>query len=255
MHDEPVEAAVATLATMGDVDPLVVLVHGAWHGAWCWAALQAELDRRAVPSLAVDLPGHGASTLPLGDMYGDAQHVVDVVDRLDRPVLLVGHSYGGAVVTEAAVRTDGVVAVTYLAAFALEEGEAVRDLSRAVPRESLLRGASVPGDGATTVLDPAAAVPALYGSCRAEIVSAALRRLGPQPNATFAQPATGNPRPAIPSTYVVCLRDQSVHPDVQRHMAARCDRTVEIDTDHCPMLSAVAATADVIEHDYRWGAR
>ena len=46
----------------------ILLVHGAWHGAWCWAALQAELDRRGVASWAVDLPGHGLSTEPLGDL-------------------------------------------------------------------------------------------------------------------------------------------------------------------------------------------
>ncbi len=81
--------------------PLVVLVHGAWHGAWCWAAVQAELDGRGLASLAVDLPGHGASTLPFTDLAGDAAHVADVVARAARPVVLVGHSYGGAVIGEA----------------------------------------------------------------------------------------------------------------------------------------------------------
>lgn len=231
-------------------DPVVVLVHGAWHGAWSWATLQAELDRRGIPSIAIDLPGHGASTLPLGDLHGDAQHVADVLAVLDRPALLVGHSYGGAVVTEAAVRSDHVRGLVYLAAFALEAGEAVRDLSRAVPRDTLLRGASIPRDDGTSVLDPVAALPAIYGSCPPEVADAAIRRVGPQPHVTFAQAATGNPRPGIPSTYVLCLRDEAVHPDVQRHMATRCDRTVELDTDHCPMLSAVEATADVIAADY-----
>jgi pimeloyl-ACP methyl ester carboxylesterase len=51
----------------------VVLVHGAWHGAWCWAALQAELENRGIASLAVDLPGHGASNEPFTDLHGDAR--------------------------------------------------------------------------------------------------------------------------------------------------------------------------------------
>ena len=71
----------------------VVLVHGAWHGAWCWSALQAELDQRGIASIAVDLPGHGASTAPLGDLHGDAAAVAAVVDRIDGDVVLVGHSY------------------------------------------------------------------------------------------------------------------------------------------------------------------
>jgi pimeloyl-ACP methyl ester carboxylesterase len=213
--------------------------------------LQAELERRGVPSIAIDLPGHGASTLPLTDLHGDAQHVADVLDALDRPTLLVGHSYGGAVVTEAAVRSSQVRGLVYLAAFALDDGEAVRDLSRAVPRDTLLRSASVPRDDGTSVLDPVAAVPAVYGRCAPEVAAAAIARLGPQRHDTFAQPTTGNPRPRVPSTYVLCTGDDAIHPDVQRHMAVRCDRTVEIDTDHCPMLSAVAATADVVEADYR----
>jgi pimeloyl-ACP methyl ester carboxylesterase len=232
-------------------DPVVVLVHGAWHGAWSWAALQAELDRRGVPSIAIDLPGHGASTLPLGDLHGDAQHVADVLDVLARPVLLVGHSYGGAVVTEAAVRSDHVRGLVYLAAFALEAGEAVRDLSRAVPRDTLLRGASIPRDDGTSVLDPVACA---AGDLRQLSAGGGRRRAPPGRTAAATprspRPTTGNPRPGIPSTYVLCLRDEAVHPDVQRHMAARCDRTVELDTDHCPMLSAVPATADVIADDY-----
>ena len=85
---------------------LVVLVHGAWHGAWCWAALQAELDRRGVPSLAVDLPGHGASPEPIGGLHDDAAAVTALLDHLASgaagPITLVGHSYGGAVITQAA---------------------------------------------------------------------------------------------------------------------------------------------------------
>jgi pimeloyl-ACP methyl ester carboxylesterase len=86
--------------------PPVVLVHGAWHGAWCWGAVQAELDARGVPTLAVDVPGHGASTLPFTDLAGDAAHVANIVARAARPVVLVGHSYGGAVIGEAGGQGD-----------------------------------------------------------------------------------------------------------------------------------------------------
>ena len=103
--------------------PLVLLVHGAWHGAWCWAALQSELDQHGIASLAIDLPGHGASTLPLSDMHGDAQHVADVASKIGRPVVLVGHSYGGGVIGEAAhILRNSISApvqhLVYLTAFA-----------------------------------------------------------------------------------------------------------------------------------------
>ena len=99
--------------------PLVVLVHGAWHGAWCFAALQAELDSRGIPSLAVDLPGHGASTAPLGDLHGDAAALTEVLRTVRGPVVLVGHSYGGAVISQAAIPSN-VVHLVYLAAFVLD---------------------------------------------------------------------------------------------------------------------------------------
>src|SRR4051794_4678303 len=82
---------------MADPRP-IVLVHGAFHGAWCWAALQTELDRLGVPSYAIDLPGHGASTAPLEDLHGDADAVARLLEAIDDEVVLVGHSYGGAVI-------------------------------------------------------------------------------------------------------------------------------------------------------------
>lgn len=232
---------------------LIVLVHGAWHGAWCWAALQNELDRRGIPSLAVDLPGHGASVLPLGDLHGDAAHVVDVVTTLSRPVVLVGHSYGGAVITEAAVRLKGatdspVGHLVYLAAFCLDEGESVMDVARHESGGPVDLGtAMVPIDGGLTVLDPEKAAPALYGACDERAVEAALARLSPQPIATLLQPVSGAPWYSIPSTYVVCTRDRAVHPGNQEYMARRCRTTVRLDTDHSPFLSMTSETADILE--------
>lgn len=232
--------------------PLVVLVHGAWHGAWCWAALQAELDHRGVASLAVDLPGHGASLLPLGDLHGDAQHVADVVAHLGRPVVLVGHSYGGAVVSEATVRiaragAGPVLHLVYLAAFALDEGESIGSLLASLPREPVELGAAMihHGNGVST-LDPELAAPALYGTTTPQVARAAAARLGPQPAATFGQALTGAPRAGVASTYVVCTLDRAIAPAHQEAMAQRCDTVVALHTDHSPFVSMVDATADVL---------
>ena len=73
---------------MSTSTPIVVLVHGAWHGAWCWAALQTELDYRGIASLAIDLPGHGASTAPFTDLAGDAAAVTALCRQIDRPIVL-----------------------------------------------------------------------------------------------------------------------------------------------------------------------
>jgi pimeloyl-ACP methyl ester carboxylesterase len=234
--------------------PLVVLVHGAWHGAWCWSALQSRLDDRGIASVAIDLPGHGVSTLPLGDLHGDAQHVADVIEALGRPVVLVGHSYGGAVITEAAVRTSSsgpgahVRHLVYLTAFALDQDESIMGALGAMPKHDVALGAAMRmRDDGTSVLDPDLAAAALYGSCTPEVIAAALARLSPQPMATMVQPVTGAPRDTTPSTYVVCTLDRAIHPAHQQIMSTRCTEVVTLETDHSPFASMPDATADVIE--------
>jgi pimeloyl-ACP methyl ester carboxylesterase len=232
-----------------DQAPLVILVHGAWHGAWCWAGLQAELDRRGIASLAVDLPGHGASTLSLTDMHGDAQHVVDVLARQTHPVVLVGHSYGGAVITEAAARSTGIAHLVYVAAFALDAGESVTSLLGSLPRvEVALAAAIVAGDDGVSTIDPARAAGAFYGRCPPDVVRSALPRLTPQPLGTFAQAVSGDPRSTIDSTYVACTLDQAVAHAHQAVMAQRCTTSVTLETDHSPFASMIVETADVIAH-------
>lgn len=227
--------------------PLVILVHGAWHGAWCWAPLQARLDERGVPSLAIDLPGHATSPLALTDLYGDARHVADVIDRLGRPVVLVGHSYGGAVVTEAARYTDLVQSLVHLAAFALDRNESIMGLLGALPRAAVaLSGAMQMQPDGTSTLDPAQAALALYNSCPPAVARAACARLDPQPMIGFSQPVTSDALRRLPSTYVVCTLDGAVAPSHQHHMAERCTTTITLETDHSPFASMPDATADVI---------
>lgn len=230
----------------------VILVHGAWHGAWCWAPLQTALDRRGVPSLAVDLPGHGSTGTGFTDLHGDARAVADVLDvqaGLGRSgPILVGHSYGGAVITEVAARRSDIAHLVYLAAFALVEGESVMDALTSMPRREVgLSAAMRPGADGTSTLDSSLAIPALYGACDPAAAAAAAARLSAQPMATMIQAASGSPLDRIPSTYVVCERDDAVHPDHQRIMAARCRSTVTFDTDHSPFLSMTNETADLLE--------
>ncbi len=230
----------------------VVLVHGAWHGAWCFGALQTELDRRGIPSLAVDLPGHGASPLPLTDFYGDAQCVADVLSSLSARgidnVVLVGHSYGGAVITQAATINPNVSHLVYLAAFAPESGQSVMSQLLAMPRhDTALGGAMVVGIDGNSTINPEFAQESFYGSCDDELIAASIARLSPQPMATMTQEITGSPRETISSTYVLCLQDQAVHPEHQKIMAQLCDNVITLDTDHSPFVSMVNETADILE--------
>ena len=230
----------------------VVLVHGAWHGAWCFSALQAELDRRGVPSLAIDLPGHGASTLPLSDMHGDAQRVVDTFAALRtrgiENVVLAGHSYGGAVINQVASTDASVSHLVYIAAFAPDAGQSVMSQLMAMPRhDTVLGGAMVVIDDANTTINPALAQEAFYGCCDSGVIAASIARLSPQPIVTMTQEVTGSPRDSISSTYVLCSQDQAVHPEHQKIMSQLCNNVVTLDTDHSPFVSMVKETADILE--------
>jgi pimeloyl-ACP methyl ester carboxylesterase len=219
--------------------------------------LQSALDELAVPSLAVDLPGHGASTAPLGDLYDDARHVADLLDRLGEPVVLVGHSYGGAVITEAGLRTPHVAHLVYLTAFVPDTGESmtsVAALAGLPPEpEELLGRARSRGEHSTLVLDPQLAIPALYGHCATEVQQAAAARLCPQSIASFVQPVTGAAWRTIPSTYVRCTDDRAIAINHQDVMAARCQHVTSLDTDHSPFASMPVATADLLERIVRTG--
>ncbi len=232
----------------------ILLVHGAWHGAWCWATLQAELDRRGVPSYAIDLPGHGASNLEPSDLYGDAAHLAVAIERIaerdGNDIVLVGHSYGGAVIGQAMAVASTVAHLVYLTAFCLDEGEAVLSKLQSLPTVHTELGSGAmqnlpDGSGSTIIAERAAR--AFYGCCTAASAAAAAARLCMQPMPTFTQPVTSTPWKTIPSTYVRCLRDEAIHISHQDVMAVHCGVITTIDTDHSPFLSAVAETADILE--------
>ena len=240
----------------GSVARPIVFVHGAWHAGWCFAALQAELDRRRVPSYAIDLPGHGLNVEPAGNLHDDADCVLRTLKSLKtrgvRDVVLVGHSYGGAVIGRAAGLCDGddypiISHVVFLAAFALRADESVMSaLTSFPPHRVELADAMLPEGTASTRLDPDKAISALYGDCDPLAAQAAVTRLDPQHLVTMTQSVEVSPLGDIDSTYVVCTRDRAVHPEHQRLMASRCDHTVVLDTDHSPFLSMPSHTADVL---------
>jgi pimeloyl-ACP methyl ester carboxylesterase len=231
----------------------VVLVHGAWHGAWCWDRVVDGLSALGIEAVAVDLPGHGADPGPLGDLAGDAARVEAVLDGLEAPVVLVGHSYGGAVVTEAGVH-PAVAHVVYVCAFAIDEGEscanAVVDAAASMnishEGRPQLAEALVFHDDGTVTLTPELAAPCFYADCAPDDVAWALARLGPQRMDTMSQAPSAVAWRTKPSSYLVCTEDLAVHPDVQRLMAARCTTTVEWACSHSPFLSQPERLAELL---------
>jgi pimeloyl-ACP methyl ester carboxylesterase len=219
----------------------VVLVHGAWHGAWCWHKVVPALEAQDVPVVTIDLPGHGDDTGPLTDLAGDAAALRRVLDTIDGDAVVCGHSYGGAVVSEGAAGHPVARHLAFLTAFPLAVGESCTSLAAVDvgpdAGESLLGPAIVFHDDDTVTLDPAAVMPALFHDCSPGDVDFATARLGPQAKAELFGVATRAAWETIPSTYAVCTEDRSVLPALQRVLARRATHAVEWPTSHSPFFS------------------
>ena len=231
-----------------------VLVHGAWHGAWCWHKVVAELERRGHSVEAVDLPGHGVDRTPLAEVNLDAyaDRVGRALAAAEEPAILVGHSLGGLVITEAAERyTDHVQKLVYLCAF-LEPPGAEPGGSRAAMEGSLVPSAMVPSeDGLTTTVARSKLKEVFYADCSDEDIALARACLVPQRmDLILTQPShTRANWGRLPRRYVLCTEDLAITETAQRHMieAAECDDVVTLETSHSPFFSAPAALADAME--------
>jgi pimeloyl-ACP methyl ester carboxylesterase len=231
----------------------VVLVHGAWHGAWCWQPVMDRLSTAGVSAFAIDLPGHGSDLGPSGDLHQDAARVRLLLDTLEPPVVLVGHSYGGAVITEAGDHAS-VAHLVYLAALALDWGESCLTVAAGEAQAATiahegrpdLAAGLVPGPDDSLTLDRSLAAQCLYEDCDDETTGWALDRLGAQPLITLQQTPEAVAWRQRSSTYVVCANDLTVHPALQELLANRCTTRVEWDCGHSPFLSHPTLVADLL---------
>lgn len=222
----------------------LVLVHGAFHGPWCFDALLAPLRERGI---AVTAP-----ELPLSSLAEDVAAVRNALDRLAAeptgrnpgPVVLLGHSYGGAVVT-AAGDHPAVASLVLLAALAPDDGEPPNGGPVEIA-ESFLSALRGRPDGSLEV-DAARAAELFYPDAPPTAAAAAVRRLRPG--------NTGRPGERIeraawrlrPVDYVVCTGDPIILPDAQRALAARTGATVhQMPGDHSPFIARPDALAELL---------
>ena len=227
-----------------------VLVHGAWHGGWCWEKLVPLLEARGHRVSAPDLPGHGADRTPIAEITLDAyaERVRATIAAQLEPVVLVGHSMGGVVITAAAERIpERIRTLVYLTAFLIGAGESLIAASSGDP-ESALAGNLVPdADFLSLTVKPDAIVPAFYATCPADDARRATARLVPQARAPLTDTLRYTPERAgrIPRVYIECLRDRAISIAAQRRMVAArpCAKVLTLDTDHSPFYSAPDALA------------
>lgn len=222
-----------------------VLVHGAWHGAWCWYKIVARLQRAGHQAIAVDLPGHGIDRTPLAeetlDLY--AARVVKELDAAPDPVVLVGHSMGGLVIGPAAeARPDRVRALVYLTALMPQPGKSGVETRLAFGAPPTNSAADPTPDGLALILRRDSGRDRFYNDCDDEDVALAMTALVPQALAPMTAPLELTPANygRVRRVYIECLRDHAIQIEHQRIMQAAmpCERVFTLDTSHSPFFSA-----------------
>jgi pimeloyl-ACP methyl ester carboxylesterase len=236
----------STPETRTDRLPTVVLVHGAFADSSSWNDVVARLRQDGFPVLGV--------ANPLRSLQGDAEYLRDVLDSVEGPVVLAGHSYGGSVMSEAADGHPAVKALVYVASFLLDEGESTGELAGRYPGNELgsaLRPVPVRGADGQTVddlfieqekfgpvfaADMPADVAALMAATQRPIVADAL-----------AGKATRAAWKTIPSWTLVTRQDLAVPAEAQRFMAERASsHVVEVDASHAVTVSRPHVVAQLI---------
>ncbi|MEV0830970.1 alpha/beta fold hydrolase [Nonomuraea rubra] len=231
--------------------PTVVLVHGAFADASGFNDMITMLDAAGFPVIA---PAN-----PLRDVSGDAAYISSVLDTITGPIILVGHSYGGVVITNAARGHDNVKALVYLGAFAPDAGESALQLAQQFPGSELgaalvLRPYPLPGStepGIDGYIDPAK----FRAVFAADLPSYKTRQMAAtQRPGSHTGLSDGSGEPAwksIPSWYLIPAQDKVIPPAAQRFMAGRAGSKVrEINSSHVVMMSHPAAATAVVLSAY-----
>jgi pimeloyl-ACP methyl ester carboxylesterase len=225
----------------------VMLVHGAFADASGWAGV---IERLRAEGVRVTAPPN-----PLRSVSHDAAYIASQLSQIPGPVLLVGHSYGGVVISNASARSSNVVGLVYVAAFAPDEGESLLDIE-VDSRDSVLTTALLPlkyptGHDSETAIEYAIKPEHFHDAFAADLpeeqtaVMAITQR--PAADLAFTEPSGTPGWKSLPAWAVVATGDKAAGSDVVRSMATRAGATiVEVEGSHAIMISQPQAVADVI---------
>ena len=221
----------------------IVLVHGMWHGGWAWEPVATLLEAAGYPCVRVTLPGKDRAQ---GDptFRGHCDHLARVLTDVPGDVVLVGHSYSGALLTEIG-DAPNVRAMVFVSAFCLNPGESVASVNDAAAGSQAGKD-DIRQVGDYLVIDPETARHAFYHDCTPADATSAVEHLTPEHVGTREAVVTRASWRTVPSHFVVCTLDRACTPEVQRMMAARVDSSSELESSHSPMLSMPDAVVQAI---------
>jgi pimeloyl-ACP methyl ester carboxylesterase len=227
--------------------PTIVLVHGAFADASGWADVTTKLQRRGYTVIA---PAN-----PLRGVAADAGYVASVLSTIPGPIVLVGHSYGGEVITNAATGNPNVKALVYIAAFAPDKGETAGQLAGMFPGSELTPDnlvvrpypISPTTNGLDAYINPTVFHSVFCADLPSRLAATMATSQRPASLATLTE-ASGEPAwKHIPSWYLVARQDKAIPPDSERFMAKRMNaHTREINSSHVAMISHPDVVADLI---------
>jgi pimeloyl-ACP methyl ester carboxylesterase len=233
--------------TTADAAPLtVVLVHGAFADASNWAGVLSVLQAAGVAAVAPPNPLRGITH--------DADYIASFVNQIAGPVVLVGHSYGGAVITNAGSRADNVRGLVYVAAFIPDEGETLQGLAEQATDSKVfpaLRPSQYPSGaeepGVEFSIDPGAFHEIFCADLPAEQAAVMAVAQRPLSGVAFGEMTTDPAWRSLPSWAVISPLDFIIGPAGERAMAERAESTItEIEASHAMMISQPQAIADVV---------
>ncbi len=188
----------------------IMLIHGAWHGSWCWDFVEKGLLNKGVDTHSLNLPFTGVND--------DMKCVSNAIDNIDNQVILLGHSYGGIVISGAAEAKQNVDQLIYLSAILLEDGESMQ-----------LDGSKIQidvGENLISEVKKSSAIPAFYADVDPNLAKASIELLRPFP-IVAASKGKGEAWREKHSTYIVCREDEAIPPELQYAMAKKADKIIE----------------------------
>jgi pimeloyl-ACP methyl ester carboxylesterase len=230
-----------------------LLVHGAFHGAWCWRKTVAELEKRGHRAKAIDLPGQGEDRTPLKDVTLETMVDKIIAEMADLPgkVVLVGHSLGGIPITATGEKTpDRIKALVYLSAFLPRDGEALFDIEGRNPKPVVPVNMTFDAERISGTIAADKVQDIFYHDCSDADVRDAKARLRPQALAALMTKVHITPERfgRIPRVYIECTQDRALSIDMQRDMIAKSPPVDvrSLPASHSPFLSMPDKLADAL---------
>jgi pimeloyl-ACP methyl ester carboxylesterase len=234
----------------GDDRAAFVLIHGGWAGGWVWENVVPTIEGQGHHVIAPDLPAHGEDPTPAAEITLDSyvRRVTEILDAQPEPVVLVGHSSGGVIVTQAAEeRPERIRRLVYTCAYLPADGQSLLELGQTDPDQLVLPNLEPAPDGVTATVKVEAIRDALFADCADADYEAFVARIVPEPLAPAATPVkvTRERYGRVPRAYIECQHDRGISIDLQRRMYATvpCNDVVAMDTGHMPMYAAPQALA------------